>query len=520
MKLFKKIGVFLMVMLMVVMVVPWNAQAQEMSVEFKELLNKDGKYVIKAVKPTSEDEWNRLNEITYVLDCFDNPESDKIMLNNWDADFTTVDLTLHFGTPQEETHRVGAIFQYDEQVKEFVKRVVASMPADKTKFQTRDMELINYWINNEKDYMGGGLQNYSGELKSYLQYSNVEMFLDNRAGADEPFYTKMFGFASFRNQNTVYHVEEQMGTEAQHIIYVPDNTGNSKEAMMSAAQQRMNDYLGKTDVVEVSYAGEAYNVWWNAQYEWYKQNWEEQYQNPYPGQIVPPLKSLTEYRQDSQQGGFSFENNAGVDGLQADDYCFALNILKGVNAGEKHYFVIRKDNSKMVAPGYKTVDISTKIEISTTESSIPLDTVIEVDQLVQGAEYERIRKILNITDCEMFDLTLFAQSVGTNITGLDNGIFEVRIPISEKYKNKVLKVYYVDGNGKTTEHSVTKKDGYAIFQTNHFSIYTLTPVETETGGGMTPSPDTGESNAVYYWMLTLLCSGMGILLLGKKRKQR
>ena len=56
---------------------------------------------------------------------------------------------------------------------------------------------------------------------------------------------------------------------------------------------------------------------------------------------------------------------------------------------------------------------------------------------------------------------------------LEDGSFEVRIPLSEKLKGKDLVAYYVDDNGNKEEHEVTIKDGYAVFNTNHFSTYTL-----------------------------------------------
>lgn len=43
---------------------------------------------------------------------------------------------------------------------------------------------------------------------------------------------------------------------------------------------------------------------------------------------------------------------------------------------------------------------------------------------------------------------------------LEDGSFEVRIPLSEKLKGKDLVAYYVDNNGNKEEHEVTIKDGY------------------------------------------------------------
>lgn len=80
---------------------------------------------------------------------------------------------------------------------------------------------------------------------------------------------------------------------------------------------------------------------------------------------------------------------------------------------------------------------------------------------------------------------------------LEDGSFEVRIPLSEKLKGKDLVSYYVDDNGNKEEHEVTIKEGYAVFNTNHFSTYTLaekpaeTPIETPDN---TPKGDDNTNN--------------------------
>lgn len=124
---------------------------------------------------------------------------------------------------------------------------------------------------------------------------------------------------------------------------------------------------------------------------------------------------------------------------------------------------------------------------------------------------------------------------------LEDGSFEVRIPLSEKLKGKDLVAYYVDDNGNKEEHEVTIKDGYAVFNTNHFSTYTLaekpaekpdktpdeTPIETPDN---TPkgddntnnenekdeTPKTGVNNV--YIAVTLVAISAGSIVLIKKNK--
>ncbi len=84
------------------------------------------------------------------------------------------------------------------------------------------------------------------------------------------------------------------------------------------------------------------------------------------------------------------------------------------------------------------------------------------------------------------------------ITELDNGEFEVNIPIPEKFEGKDLNVYYVDAQGVVTTHVVTPKDGYASFITTHFSVYTLVAAADNSGHGHA-YPDKWESDKDNHW---------------------
>lgn len=90
---------------------------------------------------------------------------------------------------------------------------------------------------------------FSGELKAYLNYKNMDFYVDNRAGENSPFYTLRLGIAVFKYDNVIYHIDDALGTQAEHVIYVPSETGNTKEELMSAAQKRIDEYLGKKGVV-------------------------------------------------------------------------------------------------------------------------------------------------------------------------------------------------------------------------------------------------------------------------------
>ena len=350
------------------------------------------------------------------------------------------------------------------------------------------------------------LDAFSGELKAAVNNNNIEYFVDNRAGADELFATIRIGMAIFSYNGSVYYFDPTLGTAAEYIIYVPDNTGNSKEELIAAAQKRINEYLGNTTTVEVSYAGTAYEVWTKRQYELTKWMWE---------QMDPDLT----YEEFMEMGNTflpaynRFDYETGVVGVTETDDTFLITVKVG---GKERSFnvLIRKDSSKMVTPSYKTTDMSTNIEISSASTSLPLDTYIQANKITSGAEYEKILKLLGIDKNAMFDLKLFSGSLDKYVTTLSDGKFEVRIPIPENFKGKTLTVYYVDKNGKPVEYEVTIKDNYAVFTTDHFSIYTL--AEKENG------PGVGDDSTPWLWVAILLISGSclaGTIIYTRKRKE-
>ena len=81
-------------------------------------------------------------------------------------------------------------------------------------FNVRDLELINYWVNNVGKNETESLDMFSGELKSYLNYKNMDFYVDNRAGENSPFYTLRLGIAVFKYDNVIYHIDDALGTQA------------------------------------------------------------------------------------------------------------------------------------------------------------------------------------------------------------------------------------------------------------------------------------------------------------------
>ena len=113
--------------------------------------------------------------------------------------------------------------------------------------------------------------------------------------------------------------------------------------------------------------------------------------------------------------------------------------------------------------------MNSKIEITSGDSSIPLDTSLTVNNV----EDSSIKDIIGTENYKSYDISLYSDAKNAKIEKLDNGKFLVKIPVPIELNGKDLIVYYITSEGAKEEHEVIVKDGYASFETNHFSTYVL-----------------------------------------------
>ena len=313
-------------------------------------------------------------------------------------------------------------YVYDEERAKSVEKLVESVKnagkvedANRYRFIVEDLELVNYWVN------GGSMINYSDAYKKSLDYKNF--YLDIRAGDEQPLYDVMFGIGLYKFDNTIYGAIGDIGSESYHVLYVPSDLENEK--ILSYLQERIDSYLGKDKMI----ISEFDNTNSNIRIEFVDEN----------------------------------HKNMSSDGKI---YVATIN-------NKKHYFIVNKNTSKMQTPKLITSDFLTDVTVTSNSGNIPLDTMIEIKKLTSGEEYDKIMKILNTTNSETFDISLFSKSINKYITKLSDGSFEVKIPIKEELKDKDLVVYYINDEGKREEYEVKVENNFAVFNTNHFSIYTL-----------------------------------------------
>lgn len=437
--------------------------SEQMSEEFRSILNDEGVFVFNRYEPTDEEDMFYLYD-TLMMQFYDEEEGQRFTA--YDATYDAEEKTMYFSMldPETgvilETHNIPLAFIYDPAIKADVDKLIEDLPEGEDMggwiepyyFAVNDLELVNYWLTCSEEVDNINLLiNYSDEFKKFIGYKNFR--LDARMGDGDFFYTATAGIAEFAYNGTVYGSKE-FGARAEHILYVSEDATD----VVAAAQKRLDDYLGEGKVT-LENCGTVENMLLRMNYEYNVGDW----------QSWNPNATFEEYKawEGCPQIGDVAEQT-GIEGLQSTDICVKTEIN-----GVTYWMVIWQNDDKLVTPTYQNVDVNTEIEVSSDDSSIPLDTMLEVEKLEDGAEYDRIQSILDADESESYDIKLHSGSLGEYVTELENGKFEVKIPVPEKFEGKELTVYYVDAQGKTTEHAVTPEGDYAVFVTDHFSVYTL-----------------------------------------------
>lgn len=444
----KKNKIIMILILALILFLPNTVLAEA---NFDDLLT-DGKLVINSIKPTSDEmaysviyEYGIMDKYPNYYVNFDSP---------CNADYSKC--TIYYGNhnPETDPHQeVEMSWVYDENVKTVVDSLINKIGNQDT-FALNEIEFINYLLNLSED---SSMINYSSELRKILDYKNFS--IDVRLGDDSFFYTERGGNAVFSYNDTIYYIKPMTIAQAKHIIYVDSNTTD----VLSAVKERLIKIFGTDfNVVEKDTITNYL--------ESERQRFISQYNPSAPNSNQ--YSSADEYA--SEMMNLEYYNEDAYYHFITDTNIYEKYYTLTINNKEVNFLVIKNSTKVNNNINLITTDVGSNITISTTSNSLPLDTLINVAKLTNGEEYEKIVNILNKTNIEMYDLKLFSQSTGNYITKLDDGTFEVKLPIKEELKGKDLIVYYVDDNNKIVEYEVTIENDFAKFNTNHFSIYSLT----------------------------------------------
>lgn len=439
-----------------------NFDFTEMDVIYNSML-KDGKVKVPSVDPL-DDSMFADTAIIAALSKYDTDkyrivggcdEKNKCMIYISDKvktyKYKAYETTFEYVTPNSKIKN-----RLDGYAKTFV---VDNQNIEEHLFLMEDLETINYkyafpsfgeWIDSIN-----AIINYSSEFQNKIGYMNIGTKLDTRAGWDDQFTSGCFGFLNLLFDGVIYSYVNTTGVKQNNVLYVPDETENTREAYIKAALDRVNKYIPKANV-KIEYAGQIADI--------------------------------------NDFGILSLKDIVDVNKTLGEYYKVTIG-------EEEYYYFIAKDSSKMRTPVMNTVDALTDISIKTDSSEVPLDSKINTVVIdTKSDEYKEFLKKANINNGLVVDLKLFSDSINKNISKLENGVFKVYVPLNDELSKLDLTAYYVKDNGEIEKHDVKIEGDYLVFETDHFSTYVI-------GGNKLENPATLDN--VSTWIIT---TGVSLLV--------
>ena len=155
---------------------------------------------------------------------------------------------------------------------------------------------------------------------------------------------------------------------------------------------------------------------------------------------------------------------------KGDKYTIEIYKIK-INDNEQYLGIMPVPEKEIKKLDVKSKDHSTGVSVETGSSDVPLDTSVKAEDLT--IKYKGFLKA--------YDIDLYSGIKDEYITQVKDGII-VRIPLPDEYDKKKLEIYHIKEDGTKGEKYkaiVEEIDGkkYAVFTTNHFSIYAIEEIE-------------------------------------------
>ena len=344
-----------------------------------------------------------------------------------------------------------------------------------------DLSFVNYvangYVNTDSERVYGEdlMINYAADYHKDVAGKNISVYVDNRAGEVNAFSEISFGVGALMRDGYIYETYGAIGGEVQQVVYIPEDTDDSTEAFIDAATARINDYYAGTKL-DGAFTLKAKTGIAN---------------------VLKPWESADEF----------------INIIGSDTY-YELSL----NGEKKCNVVILKNDDKMTKPSFYSVDLETDASIKSDSAEIPLDAQISINQLSEK-ESAAIAETVGIDDAEGFDIEVYSSLFKQYIKQLENGKFLVSVPVSDELAKKGdLMAYYVADDGTIERHIATVKDGFATFETTHFSTYAIgEATEAPTSDLVDINPATLDSIRAF-GLLSVLGSAVFTVLIIKNRK--
>ena len=458
----KKTKLLMLTFVMFMMIGITNVKADEYSNEFKKITT-DGTLTLTSMTPKS------LEDAEFLLTAAVGDLIDTTIYSGYGfCSGTVYNCEFQISLIGEETYESHSVIVTYNEPSESLKNKVNSVVNNMRIFENTpenpftpergyildDLYLINYLnTSTEFELWNDGASSrairFSKELINLTSGSNITFKMDVRAGEELDIYQFAFGQAILYYDGIAFTTKNAAITQL-NVLYIPEETTDTSEAYITAAQNRIDSYLGTNDI-SVAYGG---------------------------------LQTSLEPH--------NFENDI-MDYSITDDNYYNITIL-----GRTYKFLIaKKPTSQLELPKYVGSDAVSNVLITSNESIVPLDALLSIENV----NSEAIKNLLNTNNYLAYDFGLYSQNKKANITRLDNGTFQVKIPISDTtLEGKTIVVYYLTSENKLEEHTATVTDGFAIFETDHFSTY----IVAEKVGAENPQTYDGVTTYFILGMVSLI----------------
>lgn len=354
-----------------------------------------------------------------------------------------------------ETHTMNVNFEEaNPEYQQIVDEAVAKIGNQDIDVTMDDMEYVNsfYYDNpNQPSSANFNSKNLYEKLTNIINNKHIGYFFVEEGGTGTPFYSEVGGKVALFYDGVAYgFTESLLRASMKHIIYIPDNTEDSTEEYIKAAQKRIDDYLGKNSGVVIGY------------------------------------ERLVDYSEVGQDV---------IDEALFDGKCYMLKYKD-----KEDLVLIIKDSSKMKTSTFNASDVNSNIIVSSDNAAYPTNTVVSSSQYSKK-DYKEILDKLGLKDAQIVDINLYSPSIG-NINNFDNVNFDVSVPINlDNYKGKKLYAYYIKDDGSVEEHEINVDDFIANFETTHFSTYIISEkVDDKIIDKL--NPDTGD-NIIKYIIIAI-----------------
>ena len=309
-----------------------------------------------------------------------------------------------------------------------------------------DLEVISYfytvkdWVTTDITAANTAVMRFSKILSEILEYSNVDYVYYPIYHEDYDTYQATYGYLPFTYNDVAYTSIFPIGYAFKNIIYIPADTENNRDAFINAAKARIKESFGYD--LEIGYEGQIDSL----------TNTEKD--------LIDVSKTLGEYYY--------------------------------ITIGNYDYsFFIVKDSSKMQENEVHSTDFDTNAKIVVEGQKVSFDSKIVIEELdKESDEYKTLMQKLNLVEGSSYNINLVTSSTNVYIDKINEGKFKVYIPISDDLVGKDLMAYYLNNDGTIEEFEVTIENGYAVFETSHFSVYTIGPkIKEETSEENPPTRD-------------------------------